>query len=117
MPLLFSYGSLQQDDVQLATFGRLLHGERDTLVGYGSSLVPIDDPAVAARLGKTHHANVVIDGRGGSGVPGMVFEISEAELIAVDGYEAPFEYARIFAPLASGREAWVYLHTPPMRSK
>jgi hypothetical protein len=24
MPLLFSYGTLQQDDVQLSTFGRLL---------------------------------------------------------------------------------------------
>ena len=27
VPLIFSYGTLQQDDVQLATFGRLLHGQ------------------------------------------------------------------------------------------
>ena len=29
MPLVFSYGTLQQEDVQLATFGRLLHGQKE----------------------------------------------------------------------------------------
>jgi hypothetical protein len=29
MPLLFSYGTLQQENVQLATFGRLLYGQKD----------------------------------------------------------------------------------------
>ena len=32
MPLLFSYGTLQQAEVQLATFGRLLQGAPDALV-------------------------------------------------------------------------------------
>ena len=39
MPLLFSYGTLQQDDVQRATFGRLLTGQRDTLPGYLQEIV------------------------------------------------------------------------------
>jgi len=108
MPLLFSYGSLQQQDVQLATFGRRLEGVRDELVGYAPSLVAIDDPDVAARLGKTHHANVTFTGSDRSRVPGMAFEITEAELASVDGYEAPFGYARVSAALASGRQAWVY---------
>ncbi len=34
MPLLFSYGTLQQEDVQLSTFGRLLQGQRDELLGF-----------------------------------------------------------------------------------
>jgi hypothetical protein len=34
MALLFSYGTLQQPDVQRATFGRLLRGEPDALVGF-----------------------------------------------------------------------------------
>ena len=34
MPKLFSYGTLQQEDVQLATFGRRLTGVSDALVGY-----------------------------------------------------------------------------------
>ena len=33
MPLLFSYGTLQQKNVQLATFGRLLQGQ---LLGFAS---------------------------------------------------------------------------------
>ena len=42
MPLLFSYGTLQREDVQLTTFGRRLSGTRDELVGYESSLVLAD---------------------------------------------------------------------------
>jgi hypothetical protein len=44
MPLLFSYGTLQQDNVQLSTFGRLLHGHTDELVGFESAIVQIEDP-------------------------------------------------------------------------
>lgn len=34
MELLFSYGTLQQKAVQLATFGRELSGTKEVLVGY-----------------------------------------------------------------------------------
>lgn len=32
--LLFSYGTLQHKDVQIATFGRELTGRKDSLLGY-----------------------------------------------------------------------------------
>jgi hypothetical protein len=32
--LLFSYGTLRQRDVQLSTFGRLLDGRPDAIVGF-----------------------------------------------------------------------------------
>ena len=35
--LLFSYGTLQLDSVQLASFGRLLEGEADALPGWLAS--------------------------------------------------------------------------------
>ena len=108
MPLLFSYGSLQQENVQLSTFGRRLTGHRDELVGFEASSVRIDDPQVAAAIGKTHHANVTFSGSDESRVPGMVFEISDDELIQVDAYEAAFSYQRVLATLASGKRAWVY---------
>ena len=111
MALLFSYGTLQQEDVQLSTFGRQLHGEKDELVGFASSLVRIEDPHVAATLGKTHHANATFNGNEQSRVPGTVFEITDAELANVDEYERPFFYERVTARLASGRQAWVYVHT------
>ena len=41
MPLLFSYGTLQQENVQLSTFGRLLQGQRDELLEFERSLVRI----------------------------------------------------------------------------
>jgi hypothetical protein len=110
MPLLFSYGTLQQEDVQLSTFGRRLNGQRDELPGFEPSLVRIDDPQTAATLGKTHHANVRFTGNEGSRVPGMVFEITDAELASVDEYEAPFLYKRVTVTLGSGKDAWAYVH-------
>lgn len=42
MPLLFSYGTLQQENVQMAVFGRLLHGQKDELVGFEQALIRIE---------------------------------------------------------------------------
>jgi gamma-glutamylcyclotransferase (GGCT)/AIG2-like uncharacterized protein YtfP len=109
MPLLFSYGTLQQENVQLSTFGRLLQGQRDELVGFEQSLVRIEDPQVAATSGKTHHANVTFNGRNDSHVSGTVFEITDAELAAADQYEQLAAYKRVAAMLASGKQAWVYV--------
>ena len=110
MPLLFSYGTLQQEDVQLSTFGRLLHGSTDELVGFAPSLVKIEDPTVVAALGRTHHANVTFNGRDDSRVNGTVFEVTNAELAAADQYEQPAAYTRVAVTLASGKQAWVYVH-------
>ena len=110
MPLLFSYGSLQQEEVQLSTFGRKLEGEKDLLTGYEPSLVKIEDHAVAERLKKTHHDNVRNTGDDWSSVQGTVFEITDAELTKADTFEAQYGYQRVHVPLASGKEAWVYVH-------
>jgi gamma-glutamylcyclotransferase (GGCT)/AIG2-like uncharacterized protein YtfP len=112
MPLIFSYGTLQQEDVQLATFGRRLDGQRDELQRFEESFVRIEDPQVVAIIGKTHHANVTFNGNDASRVPGMVFEITDAELAGVDEYEVAFFYKRVAVVLASGRQAWVYVHAP-----
>ncbi len=109
MPLLFSYGTLQHEDVQLSTFGRRLDGQSDELPRFERSLVRIDDPQVAATLGRTHHDNVTFTGSEESRVPGTVFEITDAELARADAFEAPFFYKRVAAKLASGRQAWVYV--------
>lgn len=110
MPLIFSYGTLQRDEVQRIAFGRTLSGQRDELPRYEPSLVRIEDPQVAAALGRTHHANVRFNGKDVSRVPGTVYEITDVELARADEFEAPFSYRRVAATLASGTEAWVYLH-------
>ena len=109
MPLVFSYGTLQQDEVQLATFGRLLHGEGDALSQYESTLVKIENPIVAAQRGKTHHANVTFNGNVDSQVTGTVFEMTDAELAVADEYERRDSYRRVSVTLASGKRAWVYV--------
>jgi hypothetical protein len=111
MPLLFSYGTLQQEEVQLSMFGRKLQGEKDLLLGYEPSLVKIPDPAVAHRLGRTHHDNVTPTGDDWSSVQGTVFEVTDDEIAKADKYESEFLYRRINGILASGKEAWVYVHS------
>lgn len=108
MPLLFSYGTLQQENVQSSTFGRLLHGKADQLVGYSLSLAEIDDPEVVALSGRTHHPIVKHTGEPNARVDGMVFDITDEELQNADTYEVA-AYRRVGAQLASGLTAWVYV--------
>jgi gamma-glutamylcyclotransferase (GGCT)/AIG2-like uncharacterized protein YtfP len=107
MPLLFSYGTLQQEAVQLSTFGRLLQGQPDELVGFEQSLLRVEDPQFVATSGKAYHAIVKFNGRDDSRVRGTVFELSDSELASADQYE-PAGYKRVSAVLASGKQAWVY---------
>jgi hypothetical protein len=107
MPLLFSYGTLQESAVQLELFGRLLEGEADELVGFVRSTLTIDDPAFVAESGKAEHALVIVTGKSENRVRGMVFELTDAEIEAADRYE-PAGYKRIKTMLLSGRAAWVY---------
>jgi RimJ/RimL family protein N-acetyltransferase len=108
MPLLFSYGTLQRDDVQLSTFGRLLRGHPDELSGVERSSVRIVDPEIVAASGETHYANLKFNGRNDSRVSGTLFDITDAELAAADRYEQSADYERVAATLASGTQAWVY---------
>lgn len=107
MPLLFSYGTLQLEAVQMSTFGRLLQGQPDELVGFELSLSRVEDPEFVATSGKAHHSIVKFNGSSDSRVRGTVFEVSESELVKADDYE-PAGYKRIATVLASGKQAWVY---------
>jgi gamma-glutamylcyclotransferase (GGCT)/AIG2-like uncharacterized protein YtfP len=104
---LFSYGTLQQEDVQLASFGRRLIGTPDLLPGWHRKMVEITDAAVIASSGKTHHP-IVVPGQDDDSVAGTVFEITVEELAAADRYEVS-DYMRVSVTLASGLTAWVYV--------
>jgi hypothetical protein len=91
--LLFSYGTLQLEPVQLATFGRKLHGSPDSPPGYSTSLISIRDPVVVATSGKPYHTIAVRSKDPSDDVTGMVFEITALELAAADRYEVS-EYKR-----------------------
>jgi len=108
MQQLFSYGTLQQPEVQQATFGRQLTGHLDELVGFSHSMVEIDDPQVVLTSGKTHHPIVKHTGLASDRVTGTVFEITQTELDNADRYEVA-AYRRVATVLGSGVKAWVYV--------
>lgn len=113
MPKLFSYGTLQLGQVQLDTFGRLLSGHKDTILGFKLDSVEITDPAVLASSGQTHHPILRTSTELLSEVQGTVFEISEEELAAADQYEVD-DYMRVEAPTKSGLHCWVYVEKPDL---
>ena len=98
MPLLFSYGTLQQVAVQTATFRRVLGGVTDALPGYTTAIVSFN--------GREHTNAVPGDDR--SVLAGTVFEVTQDELRLADAYEARDGYARTEVTLRSGRRAWIY---------
>jgi gamma-glutamylcyclotransferase (GGCT)/AIG2-like uncharacterized protein YtfP len=108
---LFSYGTLQQPGVQLATCGRTLSGTADVLRGYLLAPLEISDARVVAISGKAVHTIARATGNPADRIAGMLFEISEAELHATDAYEVDV-YARVEVVLESGRTSWVYVGAP-----
>jgi gamma-glutamylcyclotransferase (GGCT)/AIG2-like uncharacterized protein YtfP len=108
MAALFSYGTLRQSEVQLATYGRLLDATPDALIGYRLERVLIEDPHVVQLSGKAVHTIARESGDPADRIPGMLFELTEAELASTDAYESA-AYARITVTLESGRVAFVYV--------
>ena len=104
---LFSYGTLQQPNVQLATFGRLLEGRPDALPGFASAPLAITDAEVVAISGAAVHTIACRTGNPADLIPGIVFNITPAELEAADAYEV--SAARIEVGLASGAKAFAYV--------
>jgi len=105
---LFSYGTLRQPEVQRATYGRLLEGEADVLIGYRLIALEITDPEVVRISGKAVHRIAEPTGDSADRIAGTVFMLTQAELDATDAYEID-AYARVEAVLESGRKAWVYV--------
>lgn len=105
---LFSYGTLQLDSVQLATFGRLLSGTSDALAGFVLEPLKIEDETVIAVSGKSEHTIAIYTGRDGDLVPGTVFELTTADIQHADNYEVA-DCTRVAVTLRSGKRAWVYL--------
>jgi hypothetical protein len=103
---LFSYGTLQQDEVQLANYGQLIDGEPDALRGYELAPLLIADPHVVAVSGKSVHMVARPSGDPTARVIGTLLYLTQAEFEASDAYEDK-SYTRIEVTLESGRSAFV----------
>ncbi len=105
---LFSYGTLQRDNVQIELFGRLLNGAKDILRNYKIALIEIKDESFLAK-GEEKFQKTLVPSKNDF-IEGTVFEVSAEELLVADKYE-PNNYRRVKVRLQSGKEAWIYRAT------
>ena len=109
MENLFSYGTLQQDNVQLKNFGRLLEGKKDTISGFILKDIEIKDEFVLKTSKQRFHPIISFTGNKEDRISGTVFSISAKELEEADSYEVD-DYTRIEVTLDSGIKSWAYAH-------
>jgi GNAT superfamily N-acetyltransferase len=106
--LLFSYGTLRSETVQLASFGRTLKGEKDYLKRYRITTMEITDADVLAKSGEKYHPAAIPSKNEKDKIEGIVFEITPEELTVADAYEVD-DYVRTSVRLGSGKKAWMYI--------
>lgn len=109
---LFSYGTLQDPNVQLATYGRLVEGKADSLPGYVLIDLVIDDPQVVSLSGKNVHTIARRTDGAEDRIYGTLLFLTSPELMSSDDYEVE-AYARTEVTLESGRKAFVYVEAEP----
>ncbi len=95
---LFSYGSLQQEEVQKTILGRTLKGKSALLKGYR-----ISEKKIYGKYPLIERSPQPTDS-----VEGTVFKVSNFELYEIDHYESE-AYQRVRVKLGSGINAWVYV--------
>ncbi|SEL59080.1 Gamma-glutamyl cyclotransferase, AIG2-like [Maribacter orientalis] len=95
---LFTYGTLQEREVQLGVFSRPLTGFEDEL-----PLYILSDKKVADLYPTLHYT-----GQQEDSIKGQVYTLSHQELQKADIYEGE-AYERIQIQLASGKNAWAYI--------
>lgn len=105
---LFSYGTLQLEKVQLATFGRILKGEPDSLSGFKLEQLKITDEHVLDKSELDFHPIAIPSINQDDTIAGVLFEVSTDELIQSDSYEVS-DYKRVEAKFKSGKLGWIYV--------
>jgi len=105
---LFSYGTLQLREVQLANYGRELEGSPDALLGYRLITLADRDPDAVRISGAKTHMVVRRTGNPANRVAGVVYLLTAEELAETDRYEGS-DYGRAELELESGRRALVYV--------
>lgn len=106
--MLFSYGTLQLEKVQLESFGRILNGTKDMLKGYQLEELEITDEKVLSKSEQTFHPIAIKTGNPEDFIKGVLFEITEQELHQADDYEVE-DYKRVKETFESGKQGWIYV--------
>ncbi|GHC59347.1 GDSL-type esterase/lipase family protein [Streptomyces cinnamoneus] len=110
---LFSFGTLRDEHVQTALFGRAVPTSAASLAGHTTRPLTITDPSVIATSGLSVH--LTLERKIGAEVEGAVLHLTDQDLAAADAYEVD-DYVRRRVLLSSGESAWAYLDAKPLRS-
>ena len=108
MENLFSYGTLQEEKVQLENYNRILEGSDDILINHCLKNIEIKDESVIRKSNKNIHPIIYYTGNEKDEIRGKVFKITPDELIKTDNYEVS-DYHRVEVTLKSGIKSWVYV--------
>ncbi len=76
--------------------------------GYKIEKLQISDSTVLAKSELEYHPIALKSEDKSDFIEGMLFEITETELVETDKYEVS-QYHRILETLESGKRAWVYV--------
>lgn len=99
---LFTYGTLQHEDIQENLYGRTLIGTPETLVGYTLKKIQIEE-----EFGIVHYPIIEETHNPEDTINGIVYEVTAIELRQADLYEG-LHYKRVEVILQSGQKAWAY---------
>ncbi|WP_269223246.1 gamma-glutamylcyclotransferase family protein [Flavobacterium sp. IMCC34518] len=102
MQKLFTYGTLQDTDVQENLFGRILQGTPETLIGYELSEIQIEE-----EFGLVHYPIIMETEDSNDTISGILYEVTMNDLHQADLYEGK-HYKRIEVQLQSNQKAWAY---------
>lgn len=108
MENLFSYGTLQLEQVQLELFGRTIFTQADVLMGYKKEMIKIKVESVVKLSGEEEHVVIIYTGRNSDVIEGVILSVTQDELLRADEYETN-DYKRVEVTLQSGKSAWVYV--------
>ncbi|MDO5084514.1 MAG: SulP family inorganic anion transporter [Arachnia propionica] len=103
---VFSYGAFTQEHVHQQVYGRRLSGHLDSLPGHRLTLVEVPE-RVAGTL-RIERQPAAVPGDADDLIAGMRYEISDAELAAIEKVNQGL-FTKRWVKLASGQEAWVFV--------
>ncbi len=105
---IFSYGTLQDGEVQMELFGRHLIGHTDILKGYNTTEIELNEEGFVGFSEREKYLIASISDDEKDAIEGTALEVTMDELLLADEYE-PEEYKRELVTLESGKQAWIYL--------
>ncbi len=100
---VFSYGTLQDPEVQKELYNRVLEGQPDRISGYVLESINLPDSS----FNYISYSIAKLTGNPQDSIEGFVFYLSEHELKITDTYESE-GYERFKIKLDSGIEAIMY---------